>query len=161
MCSSNIGLFLAKLVQLILTACTNGQRPSNTACCQAKSQNCNIQDVWWLQTDVVETQSCLFNQRMAAVDTLGAAQRAHALFIDTVTAHAFLDEPKVMEAVSGVLAQCRALVSSVQVWSPGLETEPHALSSMVQVCQSLALSVAGLSVCNAVSSLRRSLGRIT
>lgn len=67
------------------------------------------------QTDVVETQSCLFSQRMAAMDTLGGAQRAHALFIDTVTAHAFLDEPKVMDAISGVLVQCRALSSMVQV----------------------------------------------
>ncbi|KAK9810798.1 hypothetical protein WJX73_008471 [Symbiochloris irregularis] len=71
----------------------------------------------YFQTDVVDVQSCLFGQRMAAMDTLGGAQRAHAHFIDTVTAHAFLDEPKVMEAISGVLVQCRALSSMVQYWS--------------------------------------------
>lgn len=67
------------------------------------------------QTDVVEAEWSRFQQRMAAVDSLGAAQQAHSLFLDTLTAHAFLDEPAIMSAVAEVLAQCRQLAATVQV----------------------------------------------
>ena len=68
-----------------------------------------------MQTDVIEVQTAKFMQRMKLVDSLHLAQKAQELYIDTITAHAFLDEPAIMEAMSLVLAQCQQLNNAVQV----------------------------------------------
>ena len=68
-----------------------------------------------VQTDVIEVQTAKFMQRMKLVDSLHVAQKAHELYIDTITAQSFLDEPAIMEAISMVLAQCQQLSNGVQV----------------------------------------------
>lgn len=64
---------------------------------------------------MIETQTAKFWADMQQVDSVGTAHKTHQLYIDTMTAHAFLDEASIMSAVSTLLNMARQLYASVQV----------------------------------------------